>query len=132
MNQAFSANRQASRKNGISCRSQTSRTARRFAIDTGWPPPELLVTVTMTSGIRSRPTSAIVRLEGLDVHVALEGMLGLRVATFGDDEIPGLGTLVLDVGAGRVEVGVVGDHVSLLRRPPRRGSARRPAPDGWE
>ena len=50
MNQAFSANRQASMKSGMPCRSQTSRTALRFASETGWPPPELLVTVTNTTG----------------------------------------------------------------------------------
>ena len=32
------------------CRSQTARTARRFSSETGWPPPELLVTVTNTTG----------------------------------------------------------------------------------
>ena len=31
-----------------------------FASDTGWPPPELLVTVNITSGILSRPTSSMV------------------------------------------------------------------------
>ena len=50
MNQAFSANRQASRKNGTPCRWQTSRVARMFSRLTGWPPPELFVTVVMTSG----------------------------------------------------------------------------------
>ena len=35
MNQAFSANRQASKKKGRPWRSQTSRTARRFANETG-------------------------------------------------------------------------------------------------
>jgi hypothetical protein len=50
MNQAFSAKRQASRKSGLSNRSQTARTARRFSSETGCPPPELLVTVTNTTG----------------------------------------------------------------------------------
>ena len=31
----------------------------RLAIDTGWPPPELLVTVTKTTGMASRPRSAM-------------------------------------------------------------------------
>ncbi|MBP1633292.1 MAG: hypothetical protein H6Q11_1580, partial [Acidobacteria bacterium] len=59
MNQAFSANRHASRNSGRPCRSHTSRTARRFSRETGCPPPELLVTVTITSGMRSAPTSAM-------------------------------------------------------------------------
>ena len=50
MNQAFSAKRQASRKSGTPYRSQTARTPRRFSSETGWPPPELLVIVTNTTG----------------------------------------------------------------------------------
>lgn len=34
------------------------RTCLRFSVETGWPPPELLVTVTMTMGMRPTPTSA--------------------------------------------------------------------------
>jgi len=30
-----------------------------FSIESGWPPPELLVTVNITTGIFSRPTRAI-------------------------------------------------------------------------
>ncbi len=59
MNHAFSANRQASRNSGSSYRSQTARTARRLASETGWPPPELLVTVMNTTGMASRPRSAM-------------------------------------------------------------------------
>ncbi len=40
-------------------REQTSRTSRRLAIDTGWPPPELLVMVTITGGTRSASSSRI-------------------------------------------------------------------------
>mmetsp|Transcript_30475 Transcript_30475/g.85308 ORF Transcript_30475/g.85308 Transcript_30475/m.85308 type:complete len:217 (+) Transcript_30475:540-1190(+) len=57
MKKAFSANRQASRKSGLPpYLSHSARTARRFPRDTGWPPPLLLVTVTMTQGTR-RPSS---------------------------------------------------------------------------
>jgi hypothetical protein len=49
-NQAFSANRQASRNSGTSKRSHSSRTPRRFSSETGWPPPELFVIVTKTTG----------------------------------------------------------------------------------
>ncbi len=59
MNQEFSANRQASRKKGFAYLSQRARTPRRFSRETGWPPPELFVTVTITSGTRS-PSSASV------------------------------------------------------------------------
>ena len=52
-------------------------------------------------------------LEALDVHVALEGMEHGRVAACGDDEVSRLGTLVFDVGASRVEMGVVGHDVAL-------------------
>ena len=54
MNQAFSAKRQASRKNGTPCRRQMARTPRRFSSETGWPPPELLVIVEHRPG-RPRP-----------------------------------------------------------------------------
>jgi hypothetical protein len=58
MNQAFSANRQASRKRGTPWRSQIARTPRRFSRLTGWPPPELLVIVTKTAGTFAGPSSA--------------------------------------------------------------------------
>ncbi len=50
MNQAFSAKRHASRKSGTPKRSQSARTPRRFSSETGWPPPELFVIVTITAG----------------------------------------------------------------------------------
>ena len=68
MNHAFSAKRQASRKSGTPCRSHTSRTARRFASETGWPPPELFVIVTMTAGT-SAAALGEQPLERGDVHV---------------------------------------------------------------
>ena len=57
MNQAFSAKRQASRMNGLPYLSQSARTPRRFSRETGCPPPELFVTVTITIGTLS-PSSA--------------------------------------------------------------------------
>ena len=53
MNHAFSAKRQASRNSGTPNRSQRERTPRRFSSETGWPPPELFVTVTNTTGTSS-------------------------------------------------------------------------------
>ncbi len=53
MNQAFSANRHASRNSGLPNASHVARTARRFSSDTGCPPPLLFVTVTITHGTSS-------------------------------------------------------------------------------
>jgi hypothetical protein len=53
-------------------------------------------------------------LEGTDVHVAFEGMSRCGVLAFFDDEIDGLGADEFDVGAGGVEVRVVGDDVAFL------------------
>ena len=52
MNQQFSAKRQASKNSGTLWRRHTSAVARTFAIETGCPPPELFVMVSMTSGTR--------------------------------------------------------------------------------
>ena len=48
MKKAFSASRVASDHMMMPCRSHTSRTPRRLAIDTGWPPAMLTVTATLT------------------------------------------------------------------------------------
>ena len=117
MNHAFSAKRQASRKSGTPWRSHTARTARRFSSDTGWPPPELFVIVTKTTGT-SAARSASRRLERLDVHVALERVQRAWVAALRDRQVERLGPGVLDVGPCRVEVGVVGDD---LARPTEHG-----------
>ena len=109
MNHAFSANRQASRNSGLPYRSQTSRTARMLAMLTGWPPPELLVTVSITSGTASA-RSASSRSQRRDVHVALEGVPQRRLRALRDRQVDGLGAGELDVGPGGVEVGVVRDH----------------------
>ena len=111
MNQAFSAKRQASRKSGTPWRSQTARTARRFSSETGCPPPELLVTVTNTTGT-SRGALGEQPVERVDVHVALERVERRRVAALGDDEVDRLGAGRLDVRPGRVEVGVVGHDLA--------------------
>ena len=49
-----------------------------------------------------------------DIHVAFERVDGAGLAAFGDDEVDGFGADELDVGAGGVEVGVVGHDVALL------------------
>ena len=58
MNQAFSANRHALRNNRVPYASHRARTARRFSSETGWPPPLLLVTVTITHGTITHGTSS--------------------------------------------------------------------------
>ena len=93
-------------------RSHTARTARRFASETGWPPPLLLVIVTKTAGTFSGAALGQEGLERRDVHVSLERMEHRWNATLGDDQVDGLGAGVLDVGAGRIEMGVVGDGLS--------------------
>ena len=85
-------------------------------METGWPPPELLVTVSMTSGMRSRPTRWMRVFERGHVHVAFEGMRGGGLLAFGDDQIDGFGAGEFDVGAGGVEMRVVGDDVAFLAR----------------
>ena len=86
MNQAFSANRQASRNSGLPNRSQTSRTARTLAMLTGWPPPELLVTVSITSGTAAARCGQQALQRG-DVHVALERVAGGGLQALGDREV---------------------------------------------
>ena len=83
-------------------------------METGWPPPELLVTVSMTSGMRSRPTRAMRASSAAHVHVAFEGMLQRGLAAFFDDQVNGLGAHEFDVGARGIEVGVVGNDVAFL------------------
>ncbi len=72
MKYAFSANRHASRKNGLRYVSHSARTPRRFSSETGWPPPELLVTVTITSGTLS-PSSRSVRSSASRSTLPLNG-----------------------------------------------------------
>ena len=52
--------------------------------------------------------------ESSNVHVAFERMIDRRLPAFGDDEIDRLRADEFHVGAGGVEVGVVGNDVALL------------------
>jgi hypothetical protein len=81
-----------------------------LSIDTGWPPPELLVIVSMQSGTRSGPFSRRKRIEALDIHVALEGPLERGLEPFSAGEIDGRRARPFDVRSGRVEVGVARDE----------------------
>ena len=59
MKYAFSAQRAASKYTGMLNSSANALTARRFAIDTGWPPPALFVSEIMISGTFARPSHSI-------------------------------------------------------------------------
>ena len=70
--------------------------------------------VSITSGTCSRPTRSDERFQRGHIHVALERMPCRRLTRLGDGQVDGLGADELDVGAGSVEVRVVGDDVALL------------------
>ena len=96
------------------CLRQTALTARTFSIDTGCPPPELLVTVNITSGTCCRPTRAMQLLQRFNIHISLERQSRRWLAGFGNRQIDGFSADELDIGAGGVEVGVVGHNVALF------------------
>jgi hypothetical protein len=83
-------------------------------METGWPPPELLVTVSITSGMRSRPTRAIKVSSLATSMLPLKGMIDLGAAAFGMTRSTASAPYELDIGAGSVKVGVVGDYVAFL------------------
>ncbi len=85
-----------------------------LAMETGWPPPELLVTVSMTSGMLRGAFGRDERFERGHVHVALEIEARLGVGGFGNGQIHGARAGEFDVGAGGIEVGVGGHHVAGL------------------
>ena len=73
INHAFSANRQASRYSGMPCLDATAFTASILASETGCPPPELLVTVIITSGMRAAPSVSISRSSAATSILPLNG-----------------------------------------------------------
>jgi len=79
MNQAFSANRQASRNSGLPSRSQTSRTAAMLARLTGWPPPELFVTVSITSGTAAARSASSAPSAATSLRRGLAAIPGVRL-----------------------------------------------------
>ena len=98
-----------------------------FAIETGWPPPELLVTVSMISGICSGAFFLDQPFQRRHIHVAFEVQARLRVGGFGDREVHGPRALEFDIGPRGVEMRVTGNHLAraahhgeqdALRRPP--------------
>ena len=62
----------------------------------------------------------------LEIHVPLEGMDGLRLMGLGDGDVQGDSLAIFDVGAGGVEMGVVGDDVARFQRRTEQNPLRRP------
>jgi len=114
MNHEFSAKRQASIISGRPCSCAISLTALIFAMLTGWPPPELLVTVSITNGMFATPTVLIVSRSASKSMLPLKLWDRLRLAAFGDDQIAGVAFEIFDVGACRVEMRVVGDDLAAF------------------
>ena len=81
-------------------------------METGWPPPVLLVTVIMAKGIFSVPCSAMQARSASTSMLPLNGRLDLGVEGFAAGQVEGDGAAVLDVGPGGVEVAVVGNDVA--------------------
>src|SRR6266404_730674 len=52
--------------------------------------------------------------QGSNIHVALERVLGLRLAAFRNDQINGFSASKFHVRASGIEVRVVGDHITFL------------------
>ena len=117
MNQAFSANRHASRNSG-SPNAVAHRAHRAQVVERHRLPAARVVRDRdeharhVVAALGEQP------LERVDVHVALERVRGARVAPLGDDQVDRLGAGRLDVGARRVEMGVVRDD---LARPAEHG-----------
>ena len=85
-----------------------------LAIETGWPPPELFVTVTITSGMLAAPSVSISRSSAATSRLPLKGTRSWVSAASGRGQIDGPGTRELDVGARGVEVGVVRNDMARL------------------
>ena len=99
--------------------------------DTGWPPPELLVTVIMAQRDVGLPFSRMQPLQPADVDVALEGMPSCGSSALGDDQVDGLGpgdSMLARVVSKWVLLGTILPGLSSRRR---RGCARRPGPGAW-
>ena len=74
-----------------------------------------------------RPLGREQRLEPGEVHVALEGVPARRIRRLGNREVDGPRPRPLDIGAGRVEVGVVRDHPAGAARDLEEHPLARPA-----
>ena len=115
MKYAFSV-RCGMRRGRAACRSggRPRRPPRCWPIETGWPPPELFVTVSITSGMRSAPYSSKAARRPAMSMSPLNGKSESMSASSGEGRSSAMRTAELDVGAGRVEVAVVGHHVAFI------------------
>src|SRR5215472_2173276 len=89
MKYAFSANRQVSKYSGILCFLHTVLTVVALAIETGCPPPELFVTVSITSGIFSCPIRVMTSSSAPNIDVALEGQSHRQLFRFRNRQVQG-------------------------------------------
>jgi hypothetical protein len=97
---------------GLAVRLSSSAQPRMLAIETGCPPPVLLVTVSMPKGMRW--PRAQHRLQPRQVDIALEGVDQRRLQALGNDQVLRFHAQVFQVGARGVEVAVVGHQVAAL------------------
>ena len=82
--------------------------SRILAIDTGWPPPELLVTVTMMTGISSGPCSATKFSSASVSMLPLNGKSESRSSASLTGQVDRIAAHEVDVAARGVKVRVVG------------------------
>ena len=101
-----------------------------FSMDTGWPPPVLLVMVNMQRGIVSAPTSAIRDLQPRHIHVALEGTRARRVSGPREPEGRRPEPRRLRCSPGWCQNGCCWEPHAPVGTPWRRGSSPPPSPDG--
>ena len=83
-------------------------------MDTGWPPPELLVTVIITSGIFDGPSVSNQLFQRLHVQIAFERKARLRVGGGRKRQVQSARAVGFDIGACGVEVRIVGNSLTGL------------------
>ena len=66
-------------------------------------------------------------LELADIHISLEPLAGIDVLTLRRQQIHSLRAGIFDIGAGRIEMAVVGDDVAGLQAGGRENAFGRPA-----
>ena len=105
---------------------------RMLSIETGWPPPELFVTVIMHSGMFSAPTLPMKSLQGRGVHVPLEIGDAVGIGALGGGQIDRRGAGELDVRPRGVEMGIVRHVLARSADDGEEDSFGGAVLDGWE